>query len=79
MRSYANSYKEAQLTININSCQKISYSESDLETCREALLPSKDRVAASDEYSVQQQPHSNLETQEKVTSNNILWIIQGLK
>ncbi|TYG70562.1 hypothetical protein ES288_D05G323600v1 [Gossypium darwinii] len=65
MRSYANNYKEAGLTININSSQKNSNSESDLETCREPLLPSKDWVAASDEYSVQQQPHGNFETQEK--------------
>ncbi|KAB2083981.1 hypothetical protein ES319_A05G303800v1 [Gossypium barbadense] len=68
MRSYANNYKEAGLTININSSQKNSYSESDLETCREPLLPSKDWVAASDEYSVQQQPHGNFETQEKISA-----------
>ncbi|KAA3454261.1 protein PIN-LIKES 3-like [Gossypium australe] len=68
MRSYANNYKEAGLTININSSQKNSNSESDLETCREPLLPSKDWVAASDEYSVQQQPHGNFETQEKISA-----------
>ncbi|KAK8643312.1 hypothetical protein V6N13_012615 [Hibiscus sabdariffa] len=67
MRSYANSCKEENFTITIQTSKETSNSEAILESYREALLPSKDRLA-SDEYSIQELPLHNFATQEKISA-----------
>ncbi|XP_039071971.1 protein PIN-LIKES 3-like [Hibiscus syriacus] len=64
MRSYANICKEDSLTITIQTSEETS--EAVLESCREALLISKDRLA-SDEYSIQELPLHNFGTQKEIS------------